>query len=356
MKNISRYIQSFVATFFLSASFLAVSSHARISLPAGGNDSTATSEIWVKKSPTGIIVVGTGDSVRALEPFGGMPGGCRHYADAINKYDSLFGDSVRIYCMVIPTAVEYYCPDTARVWTKPEQPVINAIYGGLAKRVGRIDVHTVLGSHVTEKIYARTDHHWLPLGAYYAAGEFARVAGVPFRPLGHYDEHTVADFVGTMYRFSKDVSVKHAPEDFVYYTPRGVEYTATSVAYTLDRSRRRVVSETVPAEKPFFRNYADGSGAAYCTFMGGDTNLTTVRTSTRNNRRLLILKDSFGNALPGYLFHSFEEIHVVDCRYFTKNMTTYISENNITDILFANNIGHAYSSRTSSSYIRYLGQ
>ena len=68
-----------------------------------------------------------------------------------------------------------------------------------------------------------------------------------------------------------------------------------------------------------------------------------VRTGMKNHRRLMILKDSFGNAIPGYLFYSFEEIHVVDYRYFGRNMKKYVEENKITDILFANNIFNAYS-------------
>ena len=111
-----------------------------------------------------------------------------------------------------------------------------------------------------------------------------------------------------------------------------------------------------PYKSIFFYKYKDGSGGAYCTFMGSDTRITHVHTSTKNGRRLLILKDSFGNALPGYLFYSFEDIHVIDSRYFTKNMVDYVNENQITDILFANNIFKAYSSHTYSNYLRFLTQ
>lgn len=57
----------------------------------------------------------------------------------------------------------------------------------------------------------------------------------------------------------------------------------------------------------------------------------------------MIIKDSYGNALPGYLFGSFEDIYVVDFRYFTKNIVNYVNDNQITDILFANNLQHAYA-------------
>ena len=90
--------------------------------------------------------------------------------------------------------------------------------------------------------------------------------------------------------------------------------------------------------------------------MGGDSKITQVRTSTKNGRRLIILKDSFGNMLPGYLFYSFEEIHVIDGRYFTKDMVAYVNENKITDILFANNIFSAYSNSTCNKYRRFINQ
>lgn len=90
--------------------------------------------------------------------------------------------------------------------------------------------------------------------------------------------------------------------------------------------------------------------------MGGDTKITQVRTATKNGRRLVIFKDSFGNALPGYLFYSFEEIHVIDCRYFNKNIIKYVKDNKITDLVFANNATHANSASFMANYRRFLVQ
>ena len=132
-------------------------------------------------------------------------------------------------------------------------------------------------------------------------------------------------------------------------------YTTTYIDYKIDENYR-VIGMGRPYKSIFFYKYKDGSGGAYCTFMGSDTRITHVQTSTHNGRKLLILKDSFGNALPGYLFYSFEDIYVVDSRYFTKNMVDYVHENQITDILFANNIFKAYSSHTYSNYVRFLNQ
>lgn len=317
------------------------------------NDITADGT--AKIANAGIIVVGTGKNVRALMAYGGSAKGGVEYAKAANKYKETFGKDVNVYCMVIPLSTEFYCPDKARKATNPQRPTINNIYAHLDPEVKAVDAYTALAHHVREDIYLRTDHHWAPLGAYYAAQRFAQVAGVPFPDLKEYDRHVIHGYVGTMYGYSKDASIKNAPEDFVYYTPRGVTYTTTYTDYTINK-KYQVTGEGKPHAGPFFNKFKDGSPAAYCTFMGSDTRITQVRTSTKNGRRVLILKDSFGNAIPGYLFRSFEEVHVIDSRYFTKNMRTYVKQNDITDILFANNIMKAYSPGTYKNYLKFLQQ
>ena len=70
----------------------------------------------------------------------------------------------------------------------------------------------------------------------------------------------------------------------------------------------------------------------------------------------MLIKDSFGNALPAFLFYSFEEIHVVDFRYFNQNIQKYVSDNNITDILFEQNIFNAYSPSIYKRLEKFLNQ
>ncbi|WP_216655764.1 DHHW family protein [Xylanibacter muris] len=308
-----------------------------------------------KIANAGIVIVGRGDKVRALMAYGGGPRGGGAYADVANKYKETFGSKVNVYCMVIPTAIEYYCPEQARKATNRQWPTINNVHSRLNGNVKAVDVYTSLGKHADEDIYLRTDHHWSPLGAFYAAKEFARVAGVPFRELDSYTRKVVHGYVGSMYGYSKDISIKNAPEDFVYYVPSGVTFNTTYIDYRIDKSYH-VTGMGKPYKGPFFYKFKDGSGGAYCTFMGSDAKITKVVTSTNNGRRVLILKDSFGNAIPGYLFFSFEEVHVVDTRYFTKNMKEYVVGNGITDILFANNIFNAYNPRFCSRYARFLTQ
>lgn len=158
-----------------------------------------------------------------------------------------------------------------------------------------------------------------------------------------------------MYGYSKDIAIKNSPEDFVYYTPRGLNYTTTYINYTVNKDYR-ITRESKPQNGSYFYHYKDGSSGAYCTFMGSDMKITQVRTGNKNGRRLMIIKDSYGNAVPGYMFYSFEEVHVVDFRYFNKNMRKYVRDHGITDIALVVNIYNAYSPRTAEKLMHYLGQ
>lgn len=301
-----------------------------------------------------VLVIGSGARMRGCNPFGYRRSGLEAYAGVVNEYQDSFPD-VKVYCLAIPTAIEFYLPEGARNQAASQRKAIDILLGALDKRVVRADSYDALQAHVSEPIYSRTDHHWAPLGAYYAAQLLAQTAGVPFRELDSYYKKVVRNYVGTMYTFSHYAAFKSAPENFVYYMPKDATYKTIYVNYTLDKSRKRVVEESEPYQDKFFREYKDGSSAAYCTFMGGDTKLTRVETDVDNGRRVLLLKDSFGNALSSFLFYSFEQVHVVDCRYFTQNLMDYVREHDITDIVFANNIAHT-SAETVAMYRRYLVQ
>lgn len=324
-----------------------------------GYTNNITADAPFRRARRGILVVGKGDSVRALEPFKGSGDGIAAYTEAVNEYAAILPAGINIYCMPVPTAIAYYCPELATSYTASPRSAMLDLFRRLDQRVIPVDIYPTLGLHAAEPIYSRTDHHWAPLGAYYAAGCFASVAGAPFMPLSEYDSHSLEGYVGTMARFSADKAVTNAPEDFVYYTPRDTSYTVDYIEYKIHKPKGAtigtVTGQSEPRRGPFFYDSYKGA-ASYLTFMGGDSRLTHVTTSAHSGRRLMILKDSFGNALPPYLFGAFDEIHVVDCRYFTPNIVEYIQQHNISDILFVNNMTHVVSRRTSEAYRRYLTQ
>lgn len=308
-----------------------------------------------KVASAGIIVAGEIPEVRAMMVYKGEASGGKAWAETANFYKKTLGSAVQVYCMVIPTPIEYYCPDKVKSRTYRQLPTIRNIYSLLDDSVRAVDVYTILGQHAAEPIYFRTDHHWTPLGAYYAAMKFAEVARVPFATIDRFDVHERLGFVGSMYGYSKDNAVKRSPETFVYYTPKDTLYSTTYRSFTLD-SAFHVKSQSASYKGDFFMPNSYKGGGSYSMFMGGDAKVTAVRTSGNTGRRLLIIKDSFGNALPPFLFGSFDEVHVVDHRYFIDNLETYIRTNGVTDVVLVNNIFNAYSSGVAKAIRSILTQ
>lgn len=312
---------------------------------------------WIRRGRRSIIAWRDSTGVvRAMQPFSGSGAQGRPYSEAINAYASeLSADSVRVYSLIAPSQGEYYMPDTLSLSTAgAEQAAILQAASYLAPEVTPVFVNDTLMAHIDEKIYSYTDHHWSPLGAYYAAKVFAETAGVDFRPIEELSSDTIHDYVGSMYHYSRDPEVKKATEDFVYYMPPE-GYTSEFITYTLEKGKTRRESE--PTVKPFFINIADGSSAAYCVFMGGDPfTVKTTGTGGTPGRKLLIVKDSYGNAMAPCLFGSFEEVCVVDFRYFPHNLADYARENGITDLLFVHSLGLAFAPTTTERLNIMLNQ
>lgn len=326
---------------------------------AGGDEEQEFAPIGAnapaKVASAGIIVAGQEPTVRAMMVYKGEAFGGKPWAEAANFYQRELGAGVQVYCMVIPTPIEFYCPDKVKSRTYPQLPTIKNIHSLLDPQVKAVDIYTPLCRHAAEPIYHRTDHHWTPLGAYYAAQKLAQVAGVPFRTIDQFNRHSRPGFVGSMFGYSKDISVKNSPEEFVWYTPKDSSYTTTYRAFSLD-SEFRVTAVSRPYAGKFFMPESYRGGGSYSMFMGGDAKVTKVVANGPKGRRLMIIKDSFGNALPPFLFGSFEEVHVIDHRYFVDNLESYIRQNRITDLVMVNNIFNAYSAAVAQAYRTILTQ
>lgn len=254
------------------------------------------------------------------------------YAQYVNNYKSDLGDDVNVYSMVCPTSMSFYWPEQSDVSHGSEEDNIDNINEHL-EGVTPINLIPILSQHTDEHIYSRTDHHWQPLGAYYSAEEFCKVAEVPFANLSTYTKHTIENYVGTLYGYSGSIIIKDNPEDFIYYEPSN-EYSTEY--FDIDNT---------PQGEGKLLVEATGS-SAYLTFMGGDEKITHVTTDTKNGRNLVIIKDSYGNALVPFLTSSFENIYVIDMRHFELNAIDYIKDVNATDVLFAMNTFSA----TGSNY------
>ena len=57
---------------------------------------------------------------------------------------------------------------------------------------------------------------------------------------------------------------------------------------------------------------------SYLAYIGGDTPMAVSTSDIGNGKKLLILKESFGNAFATWALNNYSEVYVVDVRNFNK--------------------------------------
>ena len=262
------------------------------------------------------------------------------YADSVNAFADDLEGIAKVYSMVVPTNGDFYCPTAYKEYNASQYDDIVDIESRLSGKVTSVDCYSAIQSHLDEDLYFRTDHHWQPLGAYYAAEQFAKAAGVPFLELNedNFEYLEIDDFVGSIYTFTNDAALAGDPDTLKYYIPNNY-YKDEFVIYYYNTYYEDEM------KYPFFQKDQHGKGA-YSVFMGGDEKIVRLETDVKNGRRLIVFKDSYGNAEIPFYMNSFEEIYICDVRYFPLNAIDFIKEHDITDVLFTMNTfsaagGHA---------------
>lgn len=276
--------------------------------------------------------------------FGGNDTQGERYANLISSYKRELGDGVNVYNMVVPTSVEFYLPKKYAKYSNSEKREIEFIYSKLTDGVIPVDAYSVLEAHKDEYIYFRTDHHWSDLGAYYAYTAFCDAIGQTPPALSDYTVKTKDEpFVGSLFGYTNNITLKNNPDTFTYYMTKS-NFKGETYNY-------RTV--TLSEANPIFHQYASGSNM-YGMFLGGDGYHVKITTSAGTGRKIVMFKESYGNAFAPYLIDSFDEIYVIDIRYFGKNAVQYIKDVGATDVLFINNVFAANTSKLIDGIERLL--
>ena len=302
-----------------------------------GTDTTSTSvteaetetetaaAIGETKLINGIIVADYGtDHPRAIEQFSNNNKVSTRYAQTLEQFKASLGESVNVWCMVVPTSQAYYTPEDFQSPNSDQLAEYHNVTSHLDNVTG-IPVFKTLESHKDEPIYSRTDYHWQPLAAYYAGEQFAGFAGVPYAPLDTYEAVTREGYVGAFSKVNKVTVLEGYPEEFTYYKPANldqIECTYYNSAFS-------------GAHSGSLFHEDNNVNASYTVFVGTDECILETDTNVDNSRVLVIFKDSYGNALVPFLTQSFSKIYLCDFRYFDRNAISFMEEVGATDVLFA---------------------
>lgn len=238
--------------------------------------------------------------------------------EAINDFAARYPD-IRMHVLLVPAAANIltdYLPKNAPV--RDQIADIQTIGGQLAPTIKILDAATPLLEHKDEYIYYKTDHHWTSTGAYYTFRSVAQPLGLTVTT--EYTPYTVTDsFEGTL--SSKSGSHKTTDEIQVYApVTSSVEYYVT---YPDGEKSCSLYRSECLSEKD-----------QYTLFFGGNHSMVEIKTTANNERNLLLFKDSYANCFVQFLVPYYENIIMIDPRYYYDNVNAIMNNYGITDVLY----------------------
>ncbi len=256
------------------------------------------------------------------------------YINAVANMTSKLDQTATVYNMLVPNSSNIQLSDEkiqelaisdARKATDYYYKSINNISGNKTKT---IPIYDTLMQHKDEYIYFNTDHHWTALGAYYAYTDWAKVKGVNAHSLDQFEKMQFPGFLGSFYSTLQSEELKNNPDTIDAYVPMGtntMEFTQTD-GQTLKWDIINDVS-----------NYKEG--VKYSCFVAGDNPYSKIENPTiTDGSSCVVIKESFGNAFIPFLVDHYQTIHIIDYRYYKENITSFVKENGIQDVLFVNNL------------------
>ncbi len=173
------------------------------------------------------------------------------------------------------------------------------------------DLYSELSAHSDEYIFYRTDHHWTTQGAYLAYNAIMQGNGKYTDELSLVSEN----FLGTTYSKTLDPSAK---PDSVYIAP-----VSDSVSVYADGEDIEVYNMAALDAKD-----------KYTVFFGGNKAQMVISGGAQNGKTLLIVKDSFANSLAPFLTADYENIIMLDLRYYNGSVRGLVATAGVTDFLF----------------------
>ena len=247
----------------------------------------------------------------------------QQYADAVNIIANSMPEETDVYVLVTPTAGEFHIPAVFEGISANQYQGIKYAYDRFDGKVKKVNAYKNMEKYAdAENLFFKTDHHWTALGAYRAYEAFAEVAGFDPVPLTEYEVKNGGSYVGSLYGFTNDSSLKANPDEFVYYYK---EQPLTYEVYGNDNT-------THIYDKIIFDNNAAGGGKYY-TFMGGDFSYGRVDTELGNAPSIMVVKDSYGNAFLPFLAPHYSSIYVIDPRHFSGDIAGLAADLKIDQVL-----------------------
>ena len=251
-----------------------------------------------------------------------------------NKYKS-----INQYMLISPTAISIFkdkLPFDAPVID--QEKYLKSYENKLNNNLVFVNPYQTLYSHKDEYIFYKTDHHWTSLGANYAYQDLSKAMKLKETPSNYYKTQLVSNsFIGSLSSKS-GYDVKFHDKINIYLPANNSEEIV--VNYVEEQEKTATL----------YNSSALSKKDNYEVFLKGNHPLVKIRTNTKNNKNLLIFKDSYANSFVPFLIKDFSNIILVDPRYYYDDIYKLIKNENVSDILYLYN-ANTFFNDTSLSLV-----
>ena len=244
--------------------------------------------------------------------------GCEGYAAMVNSVKAKLPATTDVYAIVVPNSTGIMLTENAqkKMGSDDQKKAIDYTYSLMDPSVKTVDTFDTLKNHNGEYLFFRTDHHWTQLGAYYAYRQFCKAKEIMPHDKSEYESHSYPGLVGSLYKYSGKVdALANNPDTVEVWVPLSTNEC------TYGSSTGKIVP----------------SNASY-GFIGGDQPMVTIdNPKLSDGTSCVLIKESYGNAFAPFLTDHYDKVYVVDYREYKDNLTEFVYNNNVNDVIFLNN-------------------
>ena len=235
------------------------------------------------------------------------------------KYVNKFAEKleVPVDLMVIPSAGFMLQDSIYGLHGQYRDPdMIQAIYGQAAEGIRTVDILSAFQSEADPaRLYYRTDHHWTSYGAYQAYRTYAH--HVSKEPVSRDSFRVTAydGFRGSTYSRSA-----------LWLTPAEPIEVWQGSSLTVTIGENTFNSAFFPARL----EEAD----MYTVFLDGNQAMVRIRNEVNAGKgKLLVIRDSYANCIGPMLAESYEEVIMVDLRYYKMSISGLCQSEGVSNVL-----------------------
>lgn len=249
-------------------------------------------------------------------------------------------DKQKLSFLLVPTSglvMQEKLPKNARLFDQAKY--IDQVQKAM-KDYNFVDVRDTLMDHNDEYIYYKTDHHWTSAGACLAYDAWRERTGGEAETEDGLVKNVVSDkFRGSLYSKILDADSAY-DEIWTYGLQKDEAFGSKDCTVTIDEKQQldSIYDDEKLQEKD-----------KYAYFLGGNYGQVHIQNqkaaSKAKGKNILIIKDSFANSFVPFVTQDYENIYMVDLRYYNGDMKAYLQEHEITDVLVLYNVSNFISDR-----------